>query len=292
MQSMIGIVINYCTNDYPFLKPCIEKALKVSPYVIVVVSDCFFDGKKENEAKLLLSYEMHKNVHFVQIPYDIRYTESFTIRFWHNVSRWIGSLLLPPIVEHVLFLDVDEIINPDLFEIWLADENLEEETSYRFACYWYFRETRYQAKTFEESAVLIHRSCLNEKIMFTDCERGNIKADFHKNNVLSHRNIPMIHHYSWVRNKAEMLRKVQSWGHHSDRDWETLVNEEFQSEFRGKDFVHGYTYKEVKPFVTLCPVTPHPSLTYYPHVTYITPSLFKSFVKTLGFKYRVASFLM
>jgi len=292
MQTMIGIVINYCTNDYPFLKPCIEKALKISPYVIVMVSDCFFDGTKENHAKILLSYEMHKNVHFVQIPYDIRYTESFTIRFWHNVSRWIGSLLLPPIIEHVLFLDVDEIMNPDLFEIWLADEDLNETTSYRFSSYWYFRETRYQAKTFEESAVLIPRCFLTKEIMFTDSERGSLKGDFHRSNVLSHRNIPMVHHYSWVRSKEEMLRKVKSWGHHSDRDWEPLVNEEFNSEFNGKDFVHGYTYKEVRPFITLCPVKPQPTLPYYPHVTYITPSLFKSFVKTLGFKYRVTCFLI
>lgn len=58
----------------------------------------------------------------------------------------------------------------------------------------------------------------------------------------------MFHHYSWVRTQDEMLKKVRAWGHKGDRNWVQLVNEEFTGPFRGTDFIHGYTYKSVKPF--------------------------------------------
>jgi hypothetical protein len=57
----------------------------------------------------------------------------------------------------------------------------------------------------------------------------------------------MFHHYSWVRTRDEMMKKVQSWGHKNDRDWVALVNEEFSAPFKGSDFVHGYKYKTVSP---------------------------------------------
>jgi hypothetical protein len=40
-----------------------------------------------------------------------------------------------------------------------------------------------------------------------------------------------------------MLRKVKSWGHTNDRDWNPMIEEEFSREFNGKDFVHNYSYK-------------------------------------------------
>jgi hypothetical protein len=56
----------------------------------------------------------------------------------------------------------------------------------------------------------------------------------------------MIHHYSWVRTKEEMLRKVKSWTHSGDRDWVSQVEKEFAHEFNGTDFVHGYEYNIVE----------------------------------------------
>jgi hypothetical protein len=43
-----------------------------------------------------------------------------------------------------------------------------------------------------------------------------------------------------------MLLKVKNWGHNNDRDWQSLIEEEFSREFNGKDFVHGYTYTVVE----------------------------------------------
>ena len=64
--------------------------------------------------------------------------------------------------------------------------------------------------------------------------------------LIGYENKPVIHHFSWVRTKDEMLQKVNSWGHRFDRDWGKLVEEEFTRPFNGTDFVHGYNYDVVK----------------------------------------------
>ena len=61
----------------------------------------------------------------------------------------------------------------------------------------------------------------------------------------------MVHHYSWVRSKKEMLKKVLSWGHKTDRNWKALVEKEFEKEKVNKDFIHGYEYEDVKSFIEL-----------------------------------------
>ena len=56
----------------------------------------------------------------------------------------------------------------------------------------------------------------------------------------------MMHHFSWVRTKEEMLTKVKNWGHASDKDWIVGIEEEFSRDFNGTDFVHGYSYNIVE----------------------------------------------
>ena len=42
-----------------------------------------------------------------------------------------------------------------------------------------------------------------------------------------------------------MLQKVSSWGHHADKNWTELIEKEFEREFNGYDFVHGYRFESV-----------------------------------------------
>jgi hypothetical protein len=62
---------------------------------------------------------------------------------------------------------------------------------------------------------------------------------------------PMIHHYSWVRTKEQLMRKVFSWSHRTERDWESLVEEEFSQPPSNVDFVHGYELASVTPFCAI-----------------------------------------
>ena len=61
----------------------------------------------------------------------------------------------------------------------------------------------------------------------------------------------MFHHFSWVRTKEEMLKKVRSWGHKGDRNWIELVEKEFSTDFQKTDFIHGYQYKIVEPLFNI-----------------------------------------
>jgi hypothetical protein len=70
-----------------------------------------------------------------------------------------------------------------------------------------------------------------------------INGDHQK--ILSKEGLPMLHHFSWVRTKEEMFKKVKNWGHYRDRDWISCIEEEFTRPFNGKDFVHGYEYNTV-----------------------------------------------
>jgi hypothetical protein len=112
----------------------------------------------------------------------------------------------------------------------------------------------YRAKTLEDSPILARKSKLSHSLILHKDERDaiyNLVKGIKKRMIVDISNNPMVHHYSWVRTKKEMLKKVNSWGHKNDRDWNSLVEEEFSKEFQGKDFIHGYSFEKVKPFVSI-----------------------------------------
>src|SRR5690606_51952 len=136
------------------------------------------------------------------------------------------------------------------FAQWLDCSDYRHHTALKLANYWYFREPTNRAKQFEDTIVLAQRKALDQEILLHQNERDaiyNLLPGPKRRCVTDCDGLPMFHHYSWVRTYDEMLKKVRSWGHKNDRDWSSLVHEEFASPFRGTDFVHGYSYDIVKP---------------------------------------------
>ena len=83
-------------------------------------------------------------------------------------------------------------------------------------------------------------------------ERGgtfHLAAGNKMRKVTSMQKKPMIHHYSWVRAKEALLRKATCWGHRDERNWKELIEIEFSRAFSGSDFVHGYSFIEVEPYL-------------------------------------------
>jgi len=104
--------------------------------------------------------------------------------------------------------------------------------------------------TFEDSVILAKRTALRSDILLHQKERDaiyDLLPNPKRRNVTDSNGAPLFHHYSWVRTKEEMIKKVSAWGHKNDRDWVSLVGEEFAAPFRGTDFIHGYKYQTVKP---------------------------------------------
>ncbi len=257
-KHSIATIINFCSNEAPFLKPCLKEALKFSKKVYVVVADRFFDGVEEEMALLNQFFKAHSQVQFLLYPYmpvkmnqkSSLYQQVGEANFWHSLSRLIGFSHVDSSIEYTLFLDVDEIADGDLFQRWLDTNEYQKYTVLRPANYWYFRESCYQAEKFEDSAVLVQNQKVNLSSLLQKSEREALFDDAQEpkiRNVLFE-NKPLIHHYSWVRTKEQMVKKIKSWGHKNDRPWSALIEKEFTSEFKGKDFVHGYDFIKVKPF--------------------------------------------
>ena len=292
VKSELGIVINYCTNDYRFSNVCIENALNISSNVIVSVSDSFFSGDLENQHLLNKTYKENPRAKFIQFNYNLALTKRLAIRFWHNMSRWIGFHFLPDTVTHVLFLDVDEVLDSEAFKLWLSTVYITDYDAYRFGCYWYFRDPKYQATTFEMAPVLVKKELISPTSIFSNFEREGLLFKNYALDILSNNHKPMVHHYSWVRTKQEMIKKVLSWGHINDRDWVSEINQEFSHDFNGKDFVHGYEYKCVDPFFKIEPPmtqeleNKHEPKTDSPNVTYLHPQLFNCLLQTSGLSYK------
>jgi len=241
---MISVVISYCNNDIGFLEENIIQARKFSDEVIVAHYLCSLDGVREDYRVLLQMEEICMKYQCTNIP--IGYISGNTSRYHHNKARYIGAVIANG--EYVLFLDADEIIEGDTFAEYLKTKDHENYDVVALDCYWYFRERKYRANAVEQAGVLCKTSLAeNADYIYSEAERWefknrpNVKAKEH----LRHNGVIMCHHYSWVRTKEQMLQKVKSWGHRGDKDWASLIEEEFSHEFKMRDFVHNYTFTEI-----------------------------------------------
>lgn len=246
--NYIASIINYCSNDFRFFRAVVKEALKFSR-VYIVAADHFFDGSEENIKLLDFSFSLFPECKSVIYPFVPGKFNS--IHLWHSFSRLVGFELLDKDIEYVLFLDADEVVDGSRFLEWLSKGEYQKFNVLKLANYWYFREERFQALTFEDSIVFARKKKLSKKNILHENERDAIFELMEApkiRGVLGLDLQPMVHHYSWVRTKKEMLKKVKSWGHREDKNWEALIEKEFSGEFSGKDFLHGYSYKEVVPF--------------------------------------------
>lgn len=248
----LSTVINYCTNDYRFIGPCIEQASKFSAEVIVPFTDHFYDGTPENQTLLDRTIAENPQARFEFFPYDQKL--DVLPQYWVTYARVVGWKKSRPETDFILFLDADEVVDGERFIKWIEKFPVSKMNAIKLANYYYFRETRYQAETFEDSVVLARKSLLTETMIMDFLDRDKSYRDLAEPKarmVLGADQKPLIHHYSWVRSEEEMVKKVSTWGHSHERPWVELVREEFANGFKGKDFVHGYQYKTVEPFISI-----------------------------------------
>jgi hypothetical protein len=243
---MIDTVISYCSTDFRFIRKNITEALKFSDKVIVSTATHLFDGTDDSHGIQYtvdsLADILDDRVEFIQFDWDA----TKPVRYNHNMSRRTG--LTHCSNDYVMLLDADEVMEGNLVRAYLETNVHQHYDVIAFKCYWYFREPIYRATTTEMAATLWKKNIATTDILFSEAERWGYR---HKKDIRSIENETLhgdilCHHYSWVRSKEEMLKKVKSWGHRSDRDWVSLVEQEFSQPFQGTDFVHGYDYITVE----------------------------------------------
>lgn len=249
-EVRIATIINYCSNDYRFLRACVQQASLFSSQVLVPFSDHFFDGLPENLALLKQSEQENPEARFLFFPFEAGHEAQYYVTF----ARWFALQEVADEVDYVLFLDADEVVDGQAFLDWKQQFHISRYKALKLANYYYFREPHWQAEVWEDSPLLIRKELLQRDWIqhFDDRQQPwNLAPEPKERLICGADGKPMVHHYSWVRTREEMLRKVQSWGHNHERNWVALVEQEFAGEFSGKDFVHGYPYQKVKPFIDL-----------------------------------------
>jgi len=236
-------IISYCSNDERFIRRCIDNALKVSDQVIVPISDHLFDGTPEDIESIKVLAKEYPTVDFTLFEW----TAGKHPRYWHNMSRHIGYTLLKEDVEWVLYLDSDEILDADQFNKFTKEQTFNLHDSYKLGCYWYFRDEQYRATTYEDSPVLVRKNLITIDVnnLSTEREQLHEALNVQKRRMVLVDGKPLVHHYSWVRTKEQMLQKVKAWGHSSDKDWVSLIEEEFSRPFNGKCFINNYIFETV-----------------------------------------------
>ena len=230
--------------DFRFLETNLKQLSKFSDEIIIPICDHFFNGEPEDQALLNESFTVMSKYPKCSV-YVFQWEGSKEHSgYYHNLSRAIGTEIATS--EWLLFVDADEIVD-DEFGEWF-DTVKDTDNMYWLTCYWYFREPVYQSTSVEGAGLLIRKSSCRWNIHNT-VERQQLfdhtLVHGHRYPILSKSNVPMMHHYSWVRSKQDMLKKVRNWGHQKDKNWVELVEEEFTRPFNGTDFVHGYQYRIV-----------------------------------------------
>lgn len=234
---MISVVISYCSNDKFFIKSLINQCKYFSEDIIVVSANHFLDGTYDTDLENLS--ETHVN-HIIY-PWEVNHEP----KYWHNHSRFLGNQMAKS--KHVLFLDADEIPDGKLMKRFLETQIHLATPVISFECFWYFREPIYQALTTERCGVLYDKGFLTEELIYHPMERWSFEMTKIPNiNRYKFENQIVMHHFSWVRTKEQMLKKVSTWAHKGDKHWVSLIEQEFAYSFKGRDFVHNYKFTDVE----------------------------------------------
>lgn len=240
---MIEAVILYSTNDHNFFKSCIDNLLKLNIKCHVVTYTHMWNGDEESQELLQKSINIFQDNNLVNF-YTIKWHSGETPWYWEGLGRHLATQNISDDSDYTLYIDIDEIIDPEKFKQWIETKEIEKYDSIQMAQYWYWREPIYQSKTIEYTTVFLKTAIAKSLEFFQDGRASYFKAGNLKGQCGG--SSPFIHHYSWVRTKEEMLNKVLNWGHAGERDWVGLIEEEFSRPFNGTDFVHGYSYNIVK----------------------------------------------
>lgn len=260
-MKSIAAILSYCTNEYRYLKKCIEELQYFADQIIVSVCDHFFDGTPENRDLLQQTYEENPEVTFIEYAYDPSRGYSSWLQsalqernrsfLWHSTGRYIPYFYLRPSIETIFFVDADEIFDGKRFKKWLDTQEYTFFSAIRFSAYLYFREAHYLSKVATNGCLMIAKKELESPSYILDEEERMglfLRMPSPKQKYQADpEGSPFIHHYSWVKTREEIQKKTQTWGHRNDRDWDSLIKKEFCSPFQGRDFF-GQDYTVVTPY--------------------------------------------
>jgi hypothetical protein len=257
---MASIVINYCSNEKAFIRSLLKQCNLFSKDVVVSYGSHMYDGTPENQEHIATLRLEHPDIKFVEYVVDTsldlskqRGVRHRPTAYWHNLARWTGIQALKN-KGWVFIIDADEIPDGNLVKQWLERrlQYLKTSECYKVATYWYFKSPIFRSMTLEDSILLIHYNSLSEENIFGDFERDYLipsSGCILRRNTRGLNGAVMWHHYSWVRDRPQLIHKIKNWAHSNDifkgADAEHIVAQIFKDD-KPNDIVHGYSYTTVE----------------------------------------------
>ena len=257
----IGVTINACSMEKAFLPVLLSECLKFSNDVVVSYGDKLYNGELEDLSYIEQNKTTFPNIKFVSYCVDIHSKHETRLgvnkrptAYWHNLARYTASQALDEKTDWVFIIDADEVPEGDLVADWINNTKLEANECYKMANYWYFKYPILRSLTFEDSVLLMHKSHLTKENMFGDLERDFLipsSKTILKRLVMGKNKLPIWHHFSFVRSRDNLKKKLESWAHRDDVkfDVDELLNKVYKcgsdDDSAVYDFIHGYKYKKV-----------------------------------------------
>ena len=239
---MIEAVILYSTNDYRFFNTCIENLIQCGIRCHIVTYSHMWNGDTENKDLLSQSISAFSHSELVSF-YSIDWQPGQSPWYWEAVGRHLATNNVSDASEHILYIDIDEIINVDEFNRWIESGEHKNLDCIKLAGYWYWREPVYRSGP-EYNTVMTRTNLAKQLPLIPGGREPYFTCS--ANQYYTDINYPLLDHYSWVRTKEQMLAKVKNWGHAQDRtDWIHNVEEEFSRPFNGKTFINEYAFETV-----------------------------------------------
>lgn len=236
----ISVIIPYCSLERDLLDDVLQSVYKVCDEIILVYMTHFWDGTPDTETpNVIAEYKMKYQIKDI----CLQWTPDKASSTWECKMR--KHAFLNSTKDWILFIDSDEVLrNKDAFMKWFQSVRDGPIQSYKLANYWYFLSKQRRAKPIEDSIVIIKRNEIT--LGHFDQYKANRDAFVNKDTPRYTKDLneePMFDHYSWVRSKDILLKKVKAWGHNGDKDWVPLLEKAFSEDIlTTRDFVHNYTY--------------------------------------------------
>jgi hypothetical protein len=255
-QHNLGCVIITNSDDLHFLRAGLVQIAPIFKDIVISIGTKLWNGEPDDDkaidAFIKETTDLYTNVRFVRynVPGDAMKIFSGQVSpemYWEGHARWVAYESMATNIRYVMFLDSDEIVDGAAFQSWLDTGVYKTYSAMKLRNYWYWRSPTLRAVDYyEDSVVFIKNHFFNPMYLFSNLGRHAIFENctgVTARDVPGNDNTPMVHHYSWVRTKDQMMRKVNAWGHRSDRqDWPRLVEEEFSRPFNGTDFLKKLKY--------------------------------------------------
>lgn len=258
MNSSLGIIISFCTNELCFIDAVLREASLISNDIVVSYGDKFFNGEDQDLSFLDEYTKKYPHVKWAQYNIDVNADKrlpngKINTLYYFCLTRWAAIQKLDDSSKWVLVIDADEIPEGVKFNQLYKSLNPQSDHCYKIGCYWYYKDVKFQAKNYEDSILLIEKNQLVESNVFTEHDRDGMYQTIPRNlihkNIMGEDKLPVFHHFSFVRKGKEGLeKKLVNWGHLDllNCSPEAFANYIHTQDNIVRDPIHNYTYNIVE----------------------------------------------